>query len=64
MPKLMSPEQLKEGYNWICHKFYSMDDIYRRIKPLKNNHFNIDTNLILGWNLGYKRMIDTFGVLM
>lgn len=63
-PAQMSPQKLKEGYNWICRKFYSMEDIYKRVKPIRGKDFNLDINLVIGWNLGYKRMIDTFGVLM
>ncbi len=63
-PKNMSSKVLKEGYDWICKEFYSLPQIQNRILTLKNNKDKFDTNLILAWNLGYKKMLDTFGVFM
>ncbi len=63
-PINMSVETLKEGHDWLCQKFYSINEIYKRIKPLKEEKDKFDVNLVLGWNLGYKRLIDNFGVFM
>jgi len=63
-PRNISPEALHEGYEWICKKFYSLEEIYKRIKNLRDKKDIFDLNLVLGWNLGYKRMLDTFGVIM
>lgn len=64
IPKNMSPQVLKDGHEWICKKFYSMDEIYKRIKLLRTKSDLFDLNLVLGWNLGYKRMVDAFGIFM
>jgi radical SAM superfamily enzyme YgiQ (UPF0313 family) len=63
-PTYISTEQLKEGYNWICDEFYSFKEISKRVSTLKNNPHSFDTGLILGWNMGYKKLLDTFGVFM
>ena len=63
-PKHMSRQTLKEGYEWICREFYGLPQIYNRIAGIKNRKDLFDINLIFNWNLGYKKMLDTFGVFM
>lgn len=63
-PTGMSRDTLKAGYDWLCQKYYSINEIYKRISPLKNKKDIFDVNLVLGWNLGYKRLIDNFGGFM
>lgn len=64
-PKHMSASALKDGYNWICKEFYSLQHIYKRLSGIpKNEKTSLDFNLILAWNLGYKKMLDTFGVFV
>ncbi|MBI9097266.1 MAG: B12-binding domain-containing radical SAM protein [Spirochaetaceae bacterium] len=63
-PKHMTMKELKDGYNNICNEFYSLPAISGRIQKLKSEKENYNMNLILGWNLGYKKMLDTFGVFM
>jgi radical SAM superfamily enzyme YgiQ (UPF0313 family) len=63
-PTHLSTEQLKEGYNWICDEFYSFQEISKRVSTLKRNPHTFDIGLILGWNMGYKKLLDTFGVFM
>lgn len=62
--KYISEQKLKEGYDWICHEFYSFQEISKRVSTLKKSPFEYDQRLIMGWNLGYKRLLDTFGVFM
>ncbi len=63
-PRNMSAEALKKGHDWLCEKYYGIEDIYKRVKRLKADKDKFDINLVLGWNLGYKRLIDNFGVFM
>ncbi|MCL6591064.1 MAG: B12-binding domain-containing radical SAM protein [Firmicutes bacterium] len=63
-PVKMSPRALKEGYEWICKEFYSLPQIYERISTIKDKKDIFDINTILAWNLGYKKMLDIFGVFM
>jgi len=63
-PKHMSRQALKEGYEWICRQFYGLPQIYNRVSGIKSRKDLFDINLILNWNLGYKKMLDTFGVFM
>lgn len=63
-PKNFSRETLKKGYDWICKEFYSLSEITRRVSSLKPKKDLFDIPLIFHWNLGYKRLLDTFGVFM
>ena len=63
-PRSISREDLKAGYNKICGEFYGSKEIFRRIGQLEKSQSTLDTKLILNWNLGYKRMLDNFGVFM
>ncbi|NOU16727.1 MAG: B12-binding domain-containing radical SAM protein [Bacteroidales bacterium] len=62
--KNINEQKVKEGYDWICHEFYSFQEISKRVSTLRNSPFEYDQRLIMGWNLGYKRLLDTFGVFM
>ena len=63
-PRNMSVQALKEGHDRLCEKYYGIDEIYKRVKKLKDEKDKFDINLVLGWNLGYKRLIDNFGTFM
>jgi radical SAM superfamily enzyme YgiQ (UPF0313 family) len=63
-PKNFSMEVLKDGYDWICKEFYGLPRIAQRISLIKSHRDIFDINLIMNWNLGYKKMLDTFGVFM
>lgn len=63
-PKHMSPQALKEGYDWICQEFYGLPRIHNRVSAIKEQKERFDINLILMWSLGYKKMLDAFGVFM
>lgn len=59
-PKNMTKEELEEGFNRIGKEFYSIESIKKRLEFVGKDK----KQLIFGWNLGYKRLLDTFGVLM
>lgn len=63
-PRNITTAELKAGYDWICEEFYSFQEISKRISTLKKNPYSFDVGLILGWNMGYKKLLDTFGVFM
>jgi radical SAM superfamily enzyme YgiQ (UPF0313 family) len=63
-PQNITRAELKAGYDWICEEFYSFQEISKRISTLKKNPYRFDVGLILGWNMGYKKLLDTFGVFM
>jgi len=63
-PAQMSCEELKNGYNWICKEFYSLDSIRKRINTLRGQSIKIDLSLVMMLNLGYKRMLDIFGTFV
>lgn len=59
-PANMTPEELEEGFNKITKEFYSFSAIKKRLQYVDEEK----RTLIFGWNMGYKRLLDTFGVLM
>lgn len=49
-PKLMSPEELQEGHDWMKQKFYSLSSIIRRFSGRKKN-----LSFYLPYNFMYSR---------
>lgn len=59
-PTNMSPEALQEGYDWAVKKFYSHEVIRERVQNVPRSL----SNIMFQWNMGYKKMLDAFGVAM
>lgn len=59
-PAAMTPEKLEDSFQKLAKEFYSPKNIEKRVAPLPRER----RSLFYGWNLGYKRLLDTFGVLM
>lgn len=59
-PRKMSAGTLEDSFNKLAKEFYSLPDIKKRLQYVPADK----KSLIYGWNLGYKRLLDTFGVLM
>jgi radical SAM superfamily enzyme YgiQ (UPF0313 family) len=59
-PKRMSKENLESGFHSLLNRFYSFESIKKRLAGVPQDK----KSLMFGWNLGYKKLLDTFGVLM
>ncbi|GFZ30881.1 B12-binding domain-containing radical SAM protein [Clostridium zeae] len=59
-PKSMSAQELDRCFQEFCRKFYSIHEIGIRVSKVRKE----DRGLLYGFNLGYKKMLDKFGVIM
>lgn len=56
-PRLMTPEQLKEGASWAWRQFYSYKSILKRISTLGKRFFPLSLPLLIV-NASYKKVLD------
>ncbi len=59
-PKSMTAESLNNCFQEFGRRFYSIYEISRRMSYVEKE----DRKLLYGFNIGYKNMLDKFGVMM
>ncbi len=53
-PKLMSAEELQDGYHWAMREFFGFRSIARRARGMASRHLSIPTNLAYYWASRWK----------
>lgn len=61
-PKLMTPQELKEGYDWAYRRIYSPSSIFKRLTGLLRGGRWKFLGPLLTLNLGYRRIFKEKGV--
>ncbi|MCK4926587.1 hypothetical protein KAS10_04395, partial [Candidatus Aerophobetes bacterium] len=56
-PKLMTPEELKEGLDWAYPRIYTLSSIFKRLTGLLRGRRWKYLVPILTFNLGYRRTV-------